>query len=139
MASTGLLVSAHTSQLANAQFLPPGAAVLELIQRNWFSPLDRSFKVQSNAIGDIHHYAWRCRHANCTSYIDQDVGRLYGHFTAEECSASKTCMDKHTNVDIHVDCSAVASILRSRLPLLWSNSPPSVEEAELPWPPSFGQ
>jgi len=45
MASTGLLVSAHTSQLANAQFLPPGAAVLELIQRNWFSPLDRSFKV----------------------------------------------------------------------------------------------
>lgn len=35
IAGTGLFVSVHTSALANTVFLPPGAAVLEIIQRNW--------------------------------------------------------------------------------------------------------
>lgn len=47
MSETGLLVSSHSSQLANAQFLHPGAAVLELIQRYWMEPFDRSFQVNS--------------------------------------------------------------------------------------------
>lgn len=34
-ASTDLFVSAHTSNLANALFLRPGAAVLEVLMRNW--------------------------------------------------------------------------------------------------------
>ena len=47
MASTGVLISVHTSNLANAQFLPPGSAVLELIQRNWiWHNLDQSFKAR---------------------------------------------------------------------------------------------
>jgi protein O-GlcNAc transferase len=45
MADTGLLVSSHSSQLANAMFLHPGSAVLELIHRNWNFPMDISFKV----------------------------------------------------------------------------------------------
>lgn len=46
MASTSVLVSVHTSNLANAQFMQPGSAVFELIQRNWFwHGLDRSFQV----------------------------------------------------------------------------------------------
>ena len=48
MASTAVLVSVHTSNLANAQFLQPGSAVVELIQRNWiWHNLDRSFQVPS--------------------------------------------------------------------------------------------
>ena len=46
MASTAVFVSVHTSNLANAQFLQPGSAVVELIQRNWiWHNLDRSFQV----------------------------------------------------------------------------------------------
>ncbi len=48
MAASGMFVSVHTSNLANAQFLQPGAAVLELLQRNWvWDNLDRSFQVAS--------------------------------------------------------------------------------------------
>ena len=35
LAGTGALISVHTSNLANALFLPPGAAVFEILQRNW--------------------------------------------------------------------------------------------------------
>ena len=46
MADTGILVSVHTSGLANAQFLQPGSAVFEIIQRNWlWHNLDKSFQV----------------------------------------------------------------------------------------------
>lgn len=46
MARSAVFVSVHTSNLANAQFLQPGSAVVELIQRNWiWHNLDRSFQV----------------------------------------------------------------------------------------------
>jgi hypothetical protein len=46
MAGTGVYISVHTSNLANAQFLAPGSAVVELIQKNWiWHNLDQSFKV----------------------------------------------------------------------------------------------
>jgi len=46
MAATGVFVSVHTSNLANAPFLQPGSAVIEIIQRNWiWDNLDRSFQV----------------------------------------------------------------------------------------------
>ena len=49
MASTAVLISVHTSNLANAPFLQPGSAVIELIQRNWiWHNLDRSFQVPHN-------------------------------------------------------------------------------------------
>ena len=35
LAGTGALVSVHTSNLANALFLPPGAAAFEILQRTW--------------------------------------------------------------------------------------------------------
>ena len=35
MSKTGLLVARHGPLLANAAFLPPGAAVLELLPYNW--------------------------------------------------------------------------------------------------------
>ena len=46
IAGTGVFISVHTSNLANAQFLPPGGAVFEILQRNWvWENLDRSFQV----------------------------------------------------------------------------------------------
>ena len=52
MASTAVFVSVHTSNLANAQFLQPGSAVVELIQRNWiWHNLDRSFQVPFRSSG----------------------------------------------------------------------------------------
>lgn len=47
IAGTGVFVSVHTSNLANAQFLQPGSAVFEIIQRNWFwAEMDLTFKVE---------------------------------------------------------------------------------------------
>ena len=55
MAGTGVLVSVHTSNLANAQFLQPGSAVVELLQRNWvWHNLDKSFQVCSLCFPDLH-------------------------------------------------------------------------------------
>ena len=50
ISGTGVFVSVHTSNLANAQFLRPGAAVLEIIQRNWaHHDLDKSFQASRSA------------------------------------------------------------------------------------------
>lgn len=46
ISETGVFISVHTSNLANAQFLCPGSAVFEIIQRNWvWENLDKSFQV----------------------------------------------------------------------------------------------
>lgn len=48
ISETGVFISVHTSNLANAQFLCPGSAVFEIIQRNWvWENLDRSFQVST--------------------------------------------------------------------------------------------
>ena len=79
MASTGLLVSTHNSAMANSIFLPPGAAILELIHRNWVvESLDQSFKVQSGAMGDIHHWAWRAWKKEYGQYIHPRDNERFG-------------------------------------------------------------
>ena len=46
ISETGVYISVHTSNLANAQFLRPGSAVFEIIQRNWaWADMDQFFKV----------------------------------------------------------------------------------------------
>ena len=46
IARTGVFVSVHTSALANVQFLQPGSAVFEVVQRNWaWADMDQTFKV----------------------------------------------------------------------------------------------
>jgi hypothetical protein len=64
-------IQAHTSNLANSFFLPPGSAVVELIQRFWtWMALDKSFKDQTDTLADIHHFAWRALHVNQTVYLN---------------------------------------------------------------------
>ena len=70
-ASTLARVQAHTSNLANCIFLPPGSAVVELIQRFWtWMALDKSFKDQTDQLADVHHFAWRAHHKNQTVYLN---------------------------------------------------------------------
>ena len=48
MRDTGVYISVHTSNLANAPLLQPGSAVFEIIQRNWhWNGLDTSFRDQT--------------------------------------------------------------------------------------------
>lgn len=53
ISETGVFVSVHTSNLANAQFLQPGSAVIEIIQRNWgWHEIDRTFQASRSALSD---------------------------------------------------------------------------------------
>ncbi|KAL3161243.1 hypothetical protein ABBQ38_009607 [Trebouxia sp. C0009 RCD-2024] len=132
IASTGVFISVHTSNLANAQFLPPGAAVFEIIQRNWcWENLDRSFQVQTEMMGDIHHYAWRARHRNQTVYINKRDSERFGDWTSQQC-ATEDCVEAHTNVDVVVNVNEFRALLRDRLPHVWAGK--SVAEAVIPWP-----
>lgn len=132
MASTGVLVSVHTSNLANAQFLPPGSAVVELIQRNWiWHNLDKSFQVQTEMMGDIHHYAWRARHLHQTVYINDRDRHRFGDWAELQCD-SEECVEAHTNVDVVVDIGELRALLADRLPLVFAGW--SVQAAAVPWP-----
>jgi len=86
MRNTTVLVSPHTSGLANSVFLPPGAVVIELIQRNWvWDTLDQSFLAQTKAMGDIHHFAWRATKRGHVEYINpRDAVRFGGNEWAGE-------------------------------------------------------
>ncbi|EIE21972.1 hypothetical protein COCSUDRAFT_66769 [Coccomyxa subellipsoidea C-169] len=133
MAGTGVFVSVHTSNLANAPFLQPGSAVIEIIQRNWiWDNLDRSFQLQTARMGDIHHFAWRARFRNQTIYINKRDGERFGDWEPLQCS-TEDCVEAHTNVDVVVNLDEFRALLESRLPLVYGGA--SVDEAALPWPP----
>ena len=78
MASTAVFVSVHTSNLANAQFLQPGSAVVELIQRNWiWHNLDRSFQAGLRSSVDHCHAHWSyeaCFSGGCCSNATYQEG-----------------------------------------------------------------
>ena len=79
MANTNILVSTHTSGLANSMFLPPGAAVIELVHRNWvWDNLDKSFLIQTQMLGDVHHFTWRARTKSEGPYINPNDERRFG-------------------------------------------------------------
>ena len=68
-------MQAHTSNLANCVFLPPGSAVVELIQRFWsWMALDKSFKDQTDQLADVHHFAWRAHTLEQTVYLNPRDG-----------------------------------------------------------------
>eukprot|EP00892_Ulva_mutabilis_P005351 jgi/Ulvmu1/3188/UM015_0229.1 len=120
ISKTGIFVSAHTSNLANAIFLPPGSAVIELIQRFWsWRRLDQSFKDQTDLMGDIHHFAWRAFHENQTVYLDPRDSEKFGKWTLEQCHVEE-CVEAHTNVDVIVDLDQLKTMLDARIPRVLS-------------------
>eukprot|EP00879_Flechtneria_rotunda_P027722 GHRR01029709.1.p1 GENE.GHRR01029709.1~~GHRR01029709.1.p1 ORF type:complete len:256 (+),score=63.24 GHRR01029709.1:320-1087(+) len=132
MRDTGVFVSAHTSNLANAVFLQPGSAVIEIIQRHWtWNKMDQSFKDHTSQLGDIHHFAWRANHPNETVYQSERDAIRFTNWTKAECM-TEDCTEASTRVDIAVDLVAFKALLDSRLPLVFAGK--SVAEAALPWP-----
>lgn len=133
MRDTGVFVSVHTSNLANAPLLQPGSAVVEIIQRNWhWNGLDTSFRDQTITMGDIHHYAWRAQRLNETFYLyDRDYVKV-AHWPPEECGTEE-CVEAHTKVDVKVDIPAFRALLQERLPVVWNNTHPYYAQFE--WPP----
>ena len=135
LSRASLLVSAHASNLANAPFLRPGSAVLELIQRHWggWGGMDRAFRDHSVALGDVHHYAWRARGSNETVYRARPRdGARFAHWRSGEC-VSEACVEAHTEVDLVADVGAVGRLLREALPRAWRDGAGRAE-AEMPWP-----
>jgi hypothetical protein len=135
MASTCVFVAVHTSNLANSIFLPPGSAVVELIQRNWvWHNLDESFLVQTTAMGDVHHFAWRShRHNSETRYLDPADAKRFGteDWDGLKCDTEE-CVEAHTNVDVIVNIEELRSLMGNRLPYVYEGR--GVEELRLPWP-----
>lgn len=43
-------------------------------------------QIQTEMMGDIHHYAWRARHRNQTVYINKRDSERFGDWTAEQCA-----------------------------------------------------
>ncbi|WIA28051.1 hypothetical protein OEZ86_010636 [Tetradesmus obliquus] len=132
MRDTGVFVSAHTSNLANAVLLQPGSAVVEIIQRHWtWNRMDQSFRDHTAMLGDIHHFAWRASHANETVYQSQRDEIRFANWSKSEC-LTEDCTEAATRVDIVVDLAAFKALLDSRLPLVFAGK--SVQQAALPWP-----
>ena len=48
-------------------------------------------QVQTEVMGDIHHYAWRARFRNQTVYIDKRDGERFGDWTSQQCAVSTCC------------------------------------------------
>ena len=42
--------------------------------------------MQTEVMGDIHHYAWRARHRNQTVYINKRDGERFGNWTHHQCA-----------------------------------------------------
>lgn len=45
-------------------------------------------QVQTEVMGDIHHYAWRARLRNHTVYIHKRDGERFGDWASQQCSVS---------------------------------------------------
>lgn len=45
-------------------------------------------QVQTEVMGDIHHYAWRARFRNQTVYINKRDSERFGDWASQQCSVS---------------------------------------------------
>lgn len=105
-ARTGLLVARHGPALASAIFLPPGAAVYELLPFNWeWRHISQLYRNMTASVGDVHHFAWRPREPRWATYLSPDDAR-YSSWTAEECTA-RGCMTAHVRAGLRVDVETV--------------------------------
>ena len=60
-------------------------------QKNWiWDNLDRNFVVQTEMMGDIHHFAWRARHRNQTVYVHKRDAERFGRWPSVMCDTVRT-------------------------------------------------
>ena len=68
--------------------------IVQGIHRQWYYTGSDSisysmvWQVQTEMMGDIHHYAWRARHRNQTVYINKRDSERFGDWTSEQCAVS---------------------------------------------------
>lgn len=74
----------------------PAPCCCPCVQRHWtWLGLDQSFRVQTEAMGDLHHFAWRATLDNQTVYLDPDDRRRYCNLI----SMAATCHLRHSWCD----------------------------------------
>ena len=110
MAHSDILVSAHTSGLANAMFLPPGALVVELRHRNFLEDMERTFEMQIKSLEDVTWVGWKAMEI---VYLHEDDERKFNAW-GTSCDVDE-CVEAHTLVDIVVDVDAVRQLIRASL------------------------
>ena len=92
MAETGILVSRHGAMLANALFLPPGAAVYELLPYNWeWRQMSQMYRNMTQSMGMLHHFAWRANDPKWAQYASQDDAK-FAPWTADECKSKSALL-----------------------------------------------
>ena len=106
IANTDILVSTHTSGLANAVFLPPGALVVELRHRNFLEDMERTFEMQIKSLMDVRWIGWK---AMDIVYLHEDDERKFKAW-GTTCDVDE-CVEAHTLVDIIVDVDAVRELI----------------------------
>lgn len=52
--------------------------------------------VQTEMMGDIHHFAWRARHRNQTVYVHKRDAERFGHWPSVMCDTVRTVHDCST-------------------------------------------
>lgn len=116
ISETHVLVSAHTSGLANAMFLPPGALVLELRHRNFMSILEKTFEQQIYSLGDVSHTYWKATKQEEGPYIYEDDERKFGGelWAGTKCN-TEDCVEAHTLVDLVVNVTEIEILLQKHL------------------------
>ena len=51
-----------------------------------------AWQVQTEMMGDIHHFAWRALHRNQTVYLNKRDGERFGSWPAHLCTVSATAL-----------------------------------------------
>jgi len=108
LARARLVVGPHTSALAAAALLPPGAALLELVPFAWtWGGLDGTFAAMAGSLGDVHAAAWRAGGRAQAAWADgRDAARFAG-WAPGECG-TEGCVEAVTRADLVVDVRGVA-------------------------------
>jgi hypothetical protein len=131
MSRTGLLIGRHGPLLANAVFLPPGSAVVEILPYNWnsgglseiYKNLTASRSIENkNSTGkeSIVHVAWRAPSGNWMRYESEEDSR-YVSWTPVECS-SEHCIDAHARAGVEVNIEEFREIIDDVLEVLITNN-----------------
>ena len=111
MANTDVLVSTHTSGLANAMFLPPGALVVEIRHKNFLEDMEQTFELQIKSIKDVHWVEWK---ATEIVYLHRDDERKFKAW-GDTCDDVAECVEAGTLVDVVVDVGAVRQLIIENL------------------------
>jgi hypothetical protein len=148
MSRTGLLIGRHAPLLANAAFLPPAAAVIEILPYNWnsggrseiYRKLTASRTNNTNTKESIIHVAWHAPSGDWMRY-ESDEDSRYSSWTPVECF-SEHCIDAHARAGVEVNVEEFRKIVDDVLKVVvYSGSSTSIGSSlknelreRYPWP-----